>query len=150
MPPPSQCPSCGRFLKRALVESLAQAPAPCPGCGTELVAGMFDGGSGRAPTSEPSAPVSVRPPDLEPGSVRDESSDVLAGWDEGGEVVDLDRWRADRPPFPVDAAVVGGSAVVGATVGAVTDRRRARGAVLGALVGAVLGAVVRRIWRLED
>lgn len=41
--PPQQCPECGRFLKRALVEGLTATPAPCPKCGTTLTAAMFGG-----------------------------------------------------------------------------------------------------------
>lgn len=39
--PPEQCPACGRFLKRAVVERLADVPAPCPKCGIELTPDMF-------------------------------------------------------------------------------------------------------------
>ncbi|MTV25924.1 hypothetical protein FTX61_10965 [Nitriliruptoraceae bacterium ZYF776] len=57
--PPQQCPECGRFLKNALVEGLASAPAPCPKCGIELTAGMFDEDGGSvvpSPTGESAAP----------------------------------------------------------------------------------------------
>jgi hypothetical protein len=151
--PPQQCPACGRFLKRTLVESLTDEPTPCPGCGEGLVASMFTPeppGVAAAAGGRDDAPPSVRPPDLEPETVRDAPSDVLAGWDAGGEVVDLDRWREDRPPFPVDAAVVGGAVAVGALVGALADDRRGRGAMLGALGGGLVAAVVRQVWRLED
>jgi hypothetical protein len=40
--PPQQCPECGRFLKQALVVSLADAPAACPRCKVQLVAAMFE------------------------------------------------------------------------------------------------------------
>lgn len=143
--PPQQCPDCGRFLKNDLVASLTDTPTPCPGCDTGLVAAMFaDSGAARGDASS-----SVRPPDLAPESVRDDPAQALAGWD-AGEVADLERWRDDRPPFPVDAAVIGGAALVGALVGAVSSRRAVRGATLGGLAAGLGAAAARQIWRLEE
>jgi hypothetical protein len=110
-----------------------------------------------APPVAPPAPAaddalgdgSIRPPDLVPVMVRDEPRDVLAGWDDGVDAADLERWREDRPPFPTDAAVVLGAAAGGALLGALVGPRRGRNAVLGGLAGAVGAAVARQLWRLE-
>ena len=161
--PPQQCPECGRFLKNALVEGLAQRPAPCPGCDVELTSAMFDGSDpGPSGTSDPAAPtasrvpdaasgdVSVRPPDLEPTDVRSTDDDPLARWDVGATADEVASWRVDQRPFPTDAVVVATAAVIGLGVGCAADREvRARGAAVGFAAGAVAGAIVRRIWRLE-
>jgi hypothetical protein len=155
--PPAQCPHCGRFLKQALVDALADEPAPCPRCEAPLRAEDFATTSAE-PAERPAAaavtvgaadraPVvaSVRPPDLAPDEVRD---DVLAGWDAGVSAV-VGGPRRDEPPFPTDTVVVASAAVAGAIAGSLLDRRRVRGALLGGLGAATLAAVVRRIWRLE-
>ena len=161
--PPQQCPECGRFLKNALIENLAQEPAPCPGCDVELTSAMFAGSapdpSGAADPAAPTASrvphegqrdVSVRPPDLEPTAVRSTDDDPLARWDVGATADEVASWRVDQRPFPTDAVVVAAAAVVGLGVGCAADREvRARGAVVGFVAGAVAGAIVRRIWRLE-
>ncbi len=164
--PPQQCPECGRFLKNALVESLAERPAPCPGCDVELTSAMLAGTAadpgGASDPSDPSVPatgqasaqaqrdVSVRPPDLEPVDVRSADDDPLARWDVGATADEVASWHVDQRPFPTDAVVVAGAAVIGLGVGCVADREaRARGAAVGFAAGAVAGAIVRRIWRLE-
>jgi hypothetical protein len=175
--PPEQCPECGRFLKRTLVESLADAPEPCPKCGIELTAVMFgsaataaapapaaaDGAPAAAdgapaapggpaaavppPTAAPSGS-SVRPPDLPPADVRDQP-DPLSGWDVG---VPAGRTGTalidDRRPFPVDTVAVASAAVIGAGLGVLLGRRPVRDGVLVALGGAVGAGVARRIWQL--
>ncbi len=138
--PPTQCPNCGRFLKNALVERLAEGAQPCPGCEVALTADMFDGG--------PAA--SVRPPDLYPAEVRDDASEVLDGWDRGASAAEIASWAQDRPPFPTDTVAVAAGALGGALLGAVFAGRRIRGGVLGGVLGAVAAAVVRRVWRLPD
>lgn len=169
--PPQQCPTCGRFLKRALVDGLVEAPAPCPKCGNQLTAAMFglDGGTApftavRAVTDTPvrseapgpppapprAAPAaagapSVRPPDLPPSDVRD-APDPLAGWDAGapGGPAAV----RDERPFPTDTVAVLGAAGVGAVLGATLGNRPVRDGLLGALGGAVGAAVARQLWQL--
>ncbi|MCC5948243.1 MAG: hypothetical protein JJT89_07275 [Nitriliruptoraceae bacterium] len=142
--PPKQCPACGRFLRNAFVEGLAETPAPCPGCDEVLDATVVDGG---ATTQERS----VRPPDLEPDLVRDRPRDVLVGWDQDADAEEIASWRADRRPFPTDAVAVVAAALVGGAGGVVSDRARpVRGAVAGMTLGVVLAAAVRRVWRLSD
>lgn len=167
--PPAQCPECGRFLKRSLVTGLAETPAPCPACGAELRADMF----AREPVAAAASPASatsdvaaddtavdaaasdgdegsVRPPDLAPQTVRDDASDVLAGWDVGAGPDEVAGWRDDTPPFPIDAAVVLGLGAAGMLMGwAVGRDRRLRGALAGAFAGAVAASVARRVWRLD-
>lgn len=168
--PPAQCPECGRFLKRSLVTGLAEAPAPCPGCGAELRADMFasapvvDAANPESATSDtaPAAAAavdeaasdgdeaSVRPPDLVPQTVRDDTSDVLAGWDVGAGPDEVARWRDDTAPFPIDAAVVLGFGAAGMLAGwAVGRDGRLRSALAGAVAGAVAASVARRVWRLD-
>jgi hypothetical protein len=67
--PPPQCPECGRFLKRAVVDALTDDPTACPRCGTGLVAAMFadltdDATAAETAGAEASGERSVRPPDL--------------------------------------------------------------------------------------
>ena len=182
--PPHQCPECGRFLKNALVEGLATAPAPCPKCEVELTAELFGpaeatpseatpveagpgpavapatsasplAGADPASTASPAAPTdravperaaaSVRPPDLEPGRVRD-AADPLAGWDAGLPPPPVE----DRRPFPTDTVLVAAGAGVGALAGALASDRQLRGGVVGAVAGAVATGAVRRIWQLPD
>jgi hypothetical protein len=81
--------------------------------------------------------------------VRDEPRDVLAGWDDGVDAAELERWREDRPPFPTDAAVVLGAAPAGRCSGPWSAPVAARNAALGGLAGAVGAAVARQLWRLE-
>lgn len=160
--PPEQCPECGRFLKRTLVESLAEAPEPCPKCGVELTAVMFGSAAtadAPAPTAadeaatDPAPPValsgsSVRPPDLPPADVRDRP-DPLSGWDVGVPVGPAGTAAIDdRRPFPVDTVAVASAAVAGAALGAVLGRRPLRDATLAALAGVVGAGVARRIWQL--
>ncbi|MEX0953473.1 MAG: hypothetical protein WDZ26_06550 [Nitriliruptoraceae bacterium] len=121
---PAQCPSCARFLSAAFVTSLGGGPQACPGCATSLTADQFDG---------------VDAPD-EP-----DEADVLDGWDVGGEA---SSWRDDQPPFPVDAAWVGGGAAVGALLGMLTTRR-VGGLFTGALLGAAAVGAARRVWELD-
>lgn len=153
--PPQQCPSCGRFLKAALVASLVTESADCPGCESALSVGDF------APTGNGSTATDAldgvgdagHPGGAEPmpGGVVDDvvaPTDVLEGWDPEGPP---SRWLDDQPPFPVDTAVVAGATVAGAVVGAFCAPRRAlRGAIVGAVLGAVGAAVSRRIWELND
>jgi hypothetical protein len=169
--PPVQCPSCGRFLKNSFVVGLADAPAPCPGCGTELTAEQFDEGPAPAATGAPRSPSergegalhggggqarggrqerasSVRPPDLPPDEVRDAGGDVLRGWDTAAP--GFDDWQRDRPPFPTDTVIVAGAGLAGALLGATLARdRRAAGAAGGAAAGVAAAAIARRLWRLE-
>ena len=146
--PPRQCPQCGRFLKNALVDGLAHASQPCPGCATVLTAAMFEPVA-EPPAADAASQVSVRPPDLEPESVRDPEQDVLAGWDVGATAAEMASWREDRPPFPLDAAMVAGGALLGGLCGALGDpQRRARGAAIGVTAGVATAVVARRLWRL--
>lgn len=138
--PPMQCPNCGRFLKNALVESLAEGDQPCPGCEVALTADMFDA----------DASASVRPPDLYPAEVRDDASDVLDGWDRGASAAEIASWAQDHRPFPTDTVAVAAGALGGVLFGAAVTRHRIRGGVLGGLVGAVVAAVIRQVWRLQD
>ena len=59
--PPQQCPECGRFLKNALVEGLADAPAPCPKCGIELTAERFGVVDAEGP---PAVPAGLTDPEV--------------------------------------------------------------------------------------
>lgn len=153
---PAQCPECGRFLAKAFVAGLGTEPTPCPRCESPLTAAMLQDDVAAARTSDaaaqtsevaPDPDASVRPPDLAPDTVRED--DVLDGWDRGADVVDLARFRDDQPPFPVDAAIVGGGLLAGAILGAMVGQRRVRGAALGAVVGTLVAATARRVWRLE-
>jgi hypothetical protein len=170
--PPQQCPTCGRFLKRTLVDGLVEASAPCPKCGNELTAEMF-GLEGAAHATTPltsvraaaaapagteasaaspapagaasAAAPSVRPPDLPPAEVRD-APDPLAGWDTGapGGPGEI----RDERPVPIDTIAVVGSAAVGAVLGATFGDRPVRDGIFGALGGAVGAAVARQLWQL--
>lgn len=153
--PPQQCPSCGRFLKAALVASLARTAADCPGCGTALSVSDF-APSGQDPS--PRQETDVSPDDAgravsngsaTTGVVDDVGAptDVLEGWDPEGPP---SRWLDDQPPFPEDAAIVAGATLVGAIVGAICSRHAVRGAIAGAALGALGAGVARRIWELED
>jgi hypothetical protein len=175
--PPAQCPACGRFLKRALVDGLADAPVPCPKCGLELTSAMFPGPMSAVPTidtpgvASPAAPAAAdggqtpvvtaaaRPTPSSAGT-RDTSvrppdlppDDVRDEPDplagwDAGVPVGTDAIRDERP-FPVDTVAVAGAAVVGAALGVVLGRRRLRDATFGALGGAVGAGVGRRIWQL--
>lgn len=168
--PPKQCPECGRFLKNAFVDALANGPVACPRCEATLDASRFAGGApGRIPVpaggsgdDEPDparagepAPrpdeVSVRPPDLAPDTVRDGTDDVLAEWDHGASAAEIASWRADRRPFPLDTVVVIGGGVAGLIAGLIGGRdHRVRDAALGAIAGVGGAAVVRRVWRLQS
>lgn len=159
--PPEQCPECGRFLKRAFVDGLAEVPAPCPKCGVELTGALFGAAGPPPPPLDPlpvdvlpapapdlaSAPPasSVRPPDLEPDVVRG-GPDPLEGWDAG--VPTGVAAIVDRRPFPLDTVVVVGAVVLGAALGATFGRRPARDGALAALGGAMGAGLVRRIWQL--
>jgi hypothetical protein len=173
--PPQQCPTCGRFLKRALVDGLVEASAPCPKCGNELTAEMFgldgaaaattpltsvraaaaapaagpdgaDAGAGApVPAGATTAAPSVRPPDLPPSDVRD-APDPLAGWDVGAPGGPVE--VRDERPFPIDTIAVVGSAAVGAVLGATFGDRPVRDGIFGALGGAVGAAVARQLWQL--
>ena len=92
---------------------------------------------------------SVRPPDLEPTTVRG-PDDVLHGWDTDAQMAGL--WT-DRRPFPTDTVIVAGAAVSGAVAGVVCARRRGSSVVAGALGGLAVGSLAagigRRIWQLE-
>lgn len=165
--PPAQCPECGRFLARAFVQNLVTEPADCPKCGTRLSPAHFPGELGQAaepagPVEEPAAAAelrqdatadpdarSVRPPDLDPGDVRDNGHrDPLETWDRvGADVVELDRFRAGRQP-PPDGAIVAGAGVAGAAIGALVARRRGAGAAVGLAAGVTAAAVARQVWRL--
>jgi hypothetical protein len=134
--PPAQCPECGRFLSKTFVTGLAVEPAPCPKCATELTAAHFEDLLGQAaapdgPVEEPAGAAelreeqptvpaqdrSVRPPDLDPGTVGAGERDPLAGWDEG-DVVELERFRDGVEP-PPEIAIIAGAAAAGAVAGAV-------------------------------
>ena len=169
--PPAQCPECGRFLARGFVHNLATEPAACPKCGVRLSAAHFPEELGQAaapdgPVEEPAGSaelrdgttpdpddLSVRPPDLDPGVVRDSADgerDPLQGWDAGeADVLELDRFRSSRRP-PPDGAIVAGSGLAGALVGALVADRRRRGAALGLGVGVAAAGVARQVWKLPD
>lgn len=142
---PRQCPACGRFLKRELVEQLVDGERTCPRCEATLNADMFDDDD---PSSEATG-ASVRPPDLAPAQVREEP-DVLADWDAGADAAEVASWNRDRAPFPIDAVVVLGGTVLGALVGAAAPGPRLRGAAIGGGVGFGVTATVRQVWRLRD
>lgn len=164
--PPAQCPECGRFLARSFVLGLATQPEECPKCGTRLSSAHFPQDLGQAaapeaPSEEPAAaadlrdevppdpgPDAVRPPDLDPDAVGAPSAapDPLAGWDRPGQA-DLAVERHEPPP---DAAILAGTGVVGAVIGALLSHRRANGAAWGLLVGVLAAAVARQVWRLPD
>lgn len=168
--PPAQCPDCGRFLAKAFVQGLATEPADCPKCGLRLSSAHFPEELGQAaapdaPAEEPAAaaalrddatpdpdPASVRPPDLDPGDVRlgADDTDPLQGWDAGGgDVVELDQFRAGRRP-PPEGAIVAGAGAAGALVGALLARRWGIGAVMGFATGVAAAATARQVWRLPE
>jgi hypothetical protein len=148
--PPQQCPECGRFLKKAFVESLSATPTPCPRCEAGLTAAMLGVVTADPVTADPAVSVpaggaqsSVRPPDLQPGTVRDGAGDVLAGWDRDGAP-----GVVDRAPFPTDLVVMLSSGAVGALLGGLFGERGCRGAILGGASGILGAAVARQVWRL--
>jgi hypothetical protein len=151
--PPIQCPECGRFLANAFVAGLADAPAPCPGCGARLTADAVGTASADAVAtpdesgrSSPEPPDEVADPEVD-GDPDAADADVLDGWDpDGGPTA----WLDDRPPFPEDAAWVGGAAAAGALLGLIVGRRPLRGLLVGSVLGAGAAAAVRQIWRLRD
>lgn len=135
---PTRCPECGRFLSRDFVAALADGPASCPGCATELTADRFaDADIGAA------EPTSVRPPDLPVEELGTE--DVLAGWDEPPEGMPgpLTELRDIFPPDRLAGMlVVLGAGVAGGVLGGLILRRhRSFGAFAGTIAGAV-GALV--------
>jgi hypothetical protein len=150
--PPEQCPACGRFLKRALVDGLADSPAPCPRCGIELSAAMFPAVPGAddgpppappaalaeapaAPSVIPATPVapeapSIRPPDLPPAAPSIRPPDLPPA-DVRDEPDPLAGW---------DAGVPSGAAVVRDERPFPTDTVAVAAAtVAGAALGAVFG-----------
>ena len=169
--PPAQCPECGRFLAKDFVQSLVTEPAPCPKCDLRLSAAHFPEELGQAadpdgPVEEPAGSaelrddttpdpdaLSVRPPDLDPGTVRrtaDGGRDPLQGWDDAeADVLELDRFRAGRRP-PPDGAIVAGAGLAGAVVGVLVADRPGRGALLGLTAGIATAGVARQVWRLPD
>jgi hypothetical protein len=164
--PPPQCPECGRFLKRAVVDALTDDPTACPRCGTGLVAAMFadaaDDATAPAPTgpgAEAAEERSVRPPDLGradpattrilevtgggPGSVRPPDLPPVTVRDEPRDV--LEGWDVGADPAELerwrhDRPPFPTDTVIVAGAGVA-------GALLGALVadrrarGAVLGGL---------
>lgn len=163
---PVQCPECGRFLRNEFVTGLSGGAAACPRCATTLTATMFTvSGAGVSPEARPVMRTdppgqSVRPPDLPARDPHDiDEIDVLAGWDipttgsfkREADVVDLAGWRRDQQGFPVDAAVLAGSGIAGAVLGALLSRdHRGVGATVGALAGLGAASAGRQIWRLPD
>jgi hypothetical protein len=174
--PPQQCPECGRFLKKAFVESLTSTPTPCPRCEAGLTVETFGLEEVIPPAPGPASPTaadasatpggpavdvppppgavdgppagggvepSVRPPDLQPGTVRDATGDVLSGWDPQGPAAVV-----DRAPFPTDLVVLVTSGAVGALLGGLFGERGCRGALLGGASGVLGAAVARKVWRL--
>ncbi len=94
----------------------------------------------------------MRPPDLDPGDVRlgADGGDPLEGWDAaGGDVVELDHFRAGRQP-PPDGAIVAGAGAAGALVGALLARRWGIGVVVGFAAGVAAAATSRQVWRLPE
>jgi len=146
--PPSQCPACGRFLRNALVESLAARPVPCPGCGEPLAAAMFPGPMGPTRYRASAADAAGgRPPDAQSGEAAE--LDPLAGWDRGVGADEVAGWRLDEPPVPVDGLIVLGSGLAGGLLGLVlADRRRGRAAAAGTLLGVLGAGLARGVWRL--
>lgn len=164
--PPAQCPECGRFLARSFILGLATEPEDCPKCGTRLSSAHFPDELGSksapaAPGEEPAeaadlrdeappdpGPDTVRPPDLDPDAVRAPvaAPDPLADWDRPGAAATL---PPDREP-PPDAAILAGTGIAGAVLGALLARRRGRGALWGLLGGLAAAAVARQVWRLPD
>jgi hypothetical protein len=183
--PPQQCPECGRFLKKAFVESLTSTPTPCPRCEAELTVETFGleevippapapasptPADAQGTTGEPPSPAgvplaadvppppgavdgppaaggvepSVRPPDLQPGTVRDATGDVLEGWDPDGPAPVV-----DRAPFPTDLVVMLTSGAAGALLGGLFGERGCRGAFLGGASGVLGAGVARKVWRLS-
>lgn len=167
--PPAQCPECGRFLAKAFVQGLATEPNDCPKCGLRLSAAHFPETLGQAaapagPAEEPAAAAalrhestpdpdaeSVRPPDLDPGDVRvADGADPLEDWDaSGGDIVELDQFRAGRRP-PPDGAIVAGAGAAGALIGAMLARRWGTGVVVGFAAGVAAAAASRQVWRLPE
>jgi hypothetical protein len=158
---PTSCPRCGTGLVASMFpeDRSVRPPDLGPADATAVPAAPAADRSVRPPdlgpadaTAVPAAPAadgSVRPPDLVPVTVRDEARDVLAGWDVGADRAEVGSWRADRPPFPTDAAIVAGAGVAGALVGALVPPRRGRNAALGGAAGVLAAAVGRQVWRLE-
>jgi len=169
--PPQQCPTCSRFLKNALVASLAHTSAPCPGCGQTLTAADFSSGSESSTGQSDAGTLAAHPAsdttqeaattrlgddvaEARAESLEDDAfddvvapMDVLEGWDLDG---DSAKWLDDRPPFPSDTVIVATSAAAGAVIGAVCAGRRIRGSIAGALLGAVGAGIARKIWVLKD
>ena len=147
---PARCPECARFVSREFVAGLLVADASCPHCGQVLTKDQFHGDDALVNAPEPLAE-SVRPPDLEPGTMTGDGTrapDPLAGWDAPSNVVDLDlhRTQRDRRRRTQLGVAAGASAAFGAVVGAVLlPRRRVVGAVLGAAVGGGVGAATARL-----
>lgn len=141
---PPKCPQCGRFLSNAFIRALLDEPATCPRCGTTLNAEQFSGSDALA-MAPPDG--SVRPPDLPPESVRPtaEERDVLEGWDQPAEVIDLQARRGVPEPAVADRlramAVVMAAGVVGALLGALILRRHRR---LGAILGTFAASMASR------
>jgi hypothetical protein len=166
---PAQCPACGRFLKKDLVESLAAGPAPCPRCGQGLEASMFDEaavGEATATSAPPAhgadevaaahaeATSATSPPAHradETAAARVEASASPPDATEGGAATDRDPlagWDVDRPTAPDGL----GSRRERELVAALPPEEAAvavvAGALLGALVsrrrgiGALIGAVL--------
>ena len=125
---------------------------PPPAAAATDVGGVAGGTGPAAATGDEGVAdtaASIRPPDLDPREVQAPGDDVLAGWDVGVTPAEIDSWRADRRPFPVDAVAVAAGAVLGSVLGvAVTERRRVLGAALGGLGGIAAVGAVRRLWEL--
>jgi hypothetical protein len=172
---PAPCPGCAVMLTAAMfavagpegpaTDGTSDTEAPSTGGtpddrapATEGAPGSDPSDTGGPPEPDPSdpggppepVPMSVRPPDLAPETVREAEVDVLAGWDVGADADEVASWQTDERPFPTDTVVVAGAGVLGALLGAAVGReRRGRGAVGGALLGVLAAALARRVWRLS-
>lgn len=163
---PAQCPACGRFLKKDLVESLAAGPAPCPRCGEELDASTFDEAAVGDPSSSGAPPahaveevarvraevagevVEVRADEPAPAATSaPDARDPLAGWDEDVPTAAAGLGRRREGDLvvalaPEQAAV---AAAVGAVLGALVARRRGVGALVGAILAVLGGAIAQAL-----
>lgn len=167
--PPQQCPECGRFLSKALVDSLLQGDEPCPKCETMLTASMFyefvaDPDELEEPVDEPDDTAPVSGPDLrdealdaaDPAALDATPSTVTAGAVTGVRPPDL----APRGVHETDRAP-GGPAADGDVLAdwdtaddvvELSDWRRSRGGApvdaivlaCGGVAGALLGLLTAR------
>jgi hypothetical protein len=161
------CPACGGELVASMfvvdatgatdsASPTVAAPAAGAASGAASVPGAAEVPGSAGPAGPPAATeqVSVRPPDLEPATVRDTTRDVLAGWDVTADAAEIASWQRDRRPFPTDTVVVVGAGALGAIAGGLIGasrrpRRVGAGIAGGSTLGFAVAVISRRIWRLS-